>query len=64
MVGGIHIRNKEDIGYVIWKLETLHDFVPCYEHFIQDPKQKNISHQQKQRQLAKNQNKSITDKRS
>lgn len=51
MVGGIHIKNKENIGYVLWKLETLHDFFPCYEHLIQDTKQKNISHHQDSKKI-------------
>lgn len=47
MVGGNHINNKENIGYLFWKLEALHDFYPCYEQLIQKTEQKTISHSKK-----------------
>ena len=47
MVGGIHIKNKEDFGYLLWKLEALDDFYPCYEQLIHNDKQKTTTTQKK-----------------
>jgi hypothetical protein len=43
MVRG-EIIQKDDIGYLIWKLEHITDFYPCYQHMVKSLSEENVEY--------------------